>query len=122
MHPDPPPKNPNIPRTHNQIPQKVPTRQPLYQPARTRIPIYPLNHTLPHLTPLFIVKHNIQRQCIDQTALHHRHDVYIPVYARAFVEVAVDVWEEEVGYQRGYDGLGGLVEDEGEEDFVDVVW
>lgn len=48
--------------------------------------------------------------------------MYIPVYARAFVEVAVDVWEEEVGYQRGYDGLGGLVEDEGEEDFVDVVW
>ena len=45
----------------------------------------------------------------------------VPVHLGACLELWVDVREEESREDWGDYGLDGLVEDEGEEDFVDVV-
>jgi len=47
--------------------------------------------------------------------------VHVPVYARPPVEILIDSREERVGEQRREDGLGALVQGQGEQDFVDVV-
>lgn len=96
MCPDAQPKYPDIPRRHHKIPQEIPTRKTLYQPARTRVAIHPLNHRRAHLTALFIREHDPQRQTIDETALDHRHDVHVPVYPCAPVQLRVYVGEQRV--------------------------
>jgi hypothetical protein len=45
----------------------------------------------------------------------------VPVQLCAAVQGIVDAWEEEGGEEGGEDGLRRLVENEGEDDFVDMM-
>ena len=46
MRPDPNPKNLDVSRTYDEIPDEVPTGKSLYQPASPGIPIHPLHISL----------------------------------------------------------------------------
>lgn len=82
-----PPKDLNVPRRNRKIPDKIPLGKRLHEPASTIIPPYPL---LPvHLLALLIVPDQIQRKDADDGTLEQRDDVYIPVDARALVEVGI---------------------------------
>lgn len=115
MHQEPNPKNIKIPRTHRQIPDKIPQRKRLQRPAQPRIP----KHGMLDLRALPVRKQDVQAEDTDKGGLHQGNDVYVPVDARARGERGVVQGEEARG-----DGPGEeedeVVGDEGDEHFVDV--
>jgi len=117
-----PPKNLQMPRTLNEIPQKVPQRETLQHAAQSRILPHPLLPPLPrrNFLPFMIRVHDIQRHAADNDTLKEAHDVHIPIDARAFVQGIVFLRHEAAGQEGGEDGADPGVEGEGEEDFVDV--
>jgi hypothetical protein len=86
-----PAKNIHVPRTLDEVPEKVAQSKGLQHTATTRI--FP-NAFLPVFSPansfaLFIIKDDIQRHDAYYDALEKAHDMYIPIYARPLVEGVV---------------------------------
>lgn len=108
----------DVPCAHEQIPHEVATSQTLKE-AQGAI-VAPDLASPVHVIAVCVVVHDPQSGRVDEQALDHGNDMYIPVEARTVVEGAVSLREEAVG-QSGRDySVDGLVEDYGKEDLVDV--
>lgn len=117
-----PPENVHMHRTHDKVPQKVAQRETLQQPAQPAVFPYPLLPRLPRsrLFPLLIEPDDVQRQRADDDGLEEGHHVDIPVDACASIEGGVGGREESPGEPWREDDVDEVVEEEGENDFVDV--
>lgn len=118
MRQQPPTKNPHIPHTDHQIPQKVTRREPLHHAPGPRVPPHAALHA--HGAPLRVRPHDPQGQPVDEHRLRQRDDVHVPVELGAGVEGRVGGREElggEVGGEAGADEVVGCG---GEEELVDV--
>lgn len=115
-------KDPDISGADNNVPDKVASGKCLDHPRGTCISVDALDCTVLHVITFLIGPHDPQGQAIDQRRLQQRHHVDIPVDSSSSIELLVDVGEEDVGQEWRDDRLGGLVQDEGEKDLVDMVW
>jgi len=104
--------------THEQVPHKVATGQTLEE-AQGAV-VTPDLASPVHVVAIRVIVHDPQSGRVNEQALCHRDNVYIPVEARTVVEGAVGL-REEAARQGGCDyGVDGLVEDYGKEDLVYV--
>ena len=101
-----------------QVPQEVSAGKCLDQTASTGVAMH-LGQPV-HLAPLVIVPHDPQGKHADESALDEGHDVHIPVELCAGIEAGVYAGEEEAREDWRDEDVDGVVENEGEEDFVDV--
>lgn len=105
---------------HDEIPEKVTRRQGLDHRRALRVGPHSL---LPaHAPPLLVVQHDPDGEAVDEQALHHGHDVGVPIDAPPAGEAVVRLGGEVVGYERGYGPEDDGVEQRGAEDLVDVPW
>lgn len=108
----------NVVCTGEQVPDEVTSCQTL-QEAQSAIVAPDLAGPV-HAVALSVVIHDPQSSRVDQQALDHRYNVYIPVDACAPVERVVCL-REQVTRQGGRDDdVDGLVEDKGDDDLVNV--
>ena len=103
---------------HDKIPEKVSSGHGLHQPACTSVTPYPASPI--HVPPLVIEDDNISGQQTDDDRLAQRHDMDVPVDARARVEVRVGLWTQAAAEVGGDDDIDEAVEGEGEDDLVDM--
>ena len=108
----------DVPCAHEQIPHEVATSQTLEE-AQGAV-VAPDLASPVHVVAIRVVVHDPQGGRIDEQALGHGYDVYIPVEARTVTEGAVLPREETAGQGGRDDSVDCLVEDDSEENLMDV--
>lgn len=111
-------KNVDVVGAREQVPDEVSSCHALQE---TSSPIVSPDLASPvHLAALFIAENDPQGDRVDQQALHHRHDMDIPVDARAPVERVVGLGKEPPRQCGRDNNVDCLVEDQGEDDLMNV--
>lgn len=120
MSPEPQTEDLEVHGADHQVPEEISDTKGLSKANGSGVPIYSLDCV--HTFSLFVEDDNPERQGVDNERLDQRYDMDIPVDTSASVELRIMVRKQACGYGGRGNRLDKLVQGDGKEDFMNMVW